>query len=64
MNNLELLKAGVDDSLDILEADAMDLIMGGDVTCKKDFTQKGGVISCGCGYSNGTIKVVEDIIEF
>lgn len=35
MNNIEILRSGFSDSLDILKTEEMDFICGGDTDCKK-----------------------------
>lgn len=51
MEKLEILNQGFDDSVNILSDEQMDDIVGGDFTCKKNFTFKGTSLECGCGYS-------------
>lgn len=52
MNNIEILRSGFSDSLDILKTEEMDFICGGDTDCKKNYSlsNNGTTISCGCGY--------------
>ncbi len=50
---LELLREGTDDTLNLLGDDAMDLISGGTIGCKKEYTlADDGTIHCGCGYDS------------
>ena len=39
------------ENLSILSPDEMDDIIGGDFSCKKNFTWINGNLVCGCGYS-------------
>lgn len=45
---MELLNAGMSDTIDILKLDEMDDIIGGDVDCKKKYAKDG--ISCHSRY--------------
>lgn len=45
---MELLSAGMSDTIDILKLDEMDDIIGGDVDCKKEYAKDG--ISCHSRY--------------
>lgn len=49
MNNIEILRSGFSDSLDILKTEEMDFICGGDTDCKKNYSlsNNGTTISCG-----------------
>lgn len=38
MNNIEILRSGFSDSLDILKTEEMDFICGGDTDCKKNYS--------------------------
>lgn len=50
---LEVLRLGESESLDILNENLMDMIIGGDIKCKKDYSLgDNGTIACGCSYKS------------
>lgn len=49
--NLEVLNTGLTDNFNILSDSEMDFIMGGNVTCKKSYSETQSTINCGCGYT-------------
>lgn len=49
--SLEVLNSGLSDQFNVLTDSEMDLVMGGNMTCKKSYTETSDKIDCGCGYS-------------
>lgn len=48
--SLEVLNTGLSDQFNVLADSEMDLVMGGNMTCKKSYTETSDTIDCGCGY--------------
>ncbi len=48
--SLEVLNTGLSDQFNVLADSEMDLVMGGNMTCKKSYTETSDKIDCGCGY--------------
>ena len=51
--DIEIINQANNDHFDLLEDNALDLIRGGAVKCKENYSLgDNGTVKCGCGYSN------------
>lgn len=55
LNKFDFANIAKSDEFDLLDPKALDEILGG-LSCKKDYKDNNGSISCGCGYKNGGIS--------